>query len=94
MLRFGRKFSRHIDGGDHTVGPRDSFAGDGKGRAVVGAGPRKWQAKGHVHAAMKGVQFQRDQSLIVIHAEGGIPLLVGKVMEQCVRRDRSIEKCS
>jgi len=39
-------------------------------------------------AAWKAGHFQELDRM------GGIPLLVGKVMEQCVRRDRSIEKCS
>ncbi len=55
--------------------------------AVIGAGARKRQAERHVHAAMKRVQLERDQSLIVIHAKNGIELAFSRAMKDCVGRE-------
>src|SRR5262245_24471833 len=58
-----------IDRGYHAVGPGDSFAGNFKCSAVIGTGARKRKTERHIHTLVKGVKFQRDQTLIVIHAK-------------------------
>ncbi len=36
---------------------------------MIRAGSRKWEPQGNVHAFVKGMQLQWDQSLIVIHTK-------------------------
>ena len=79
-----RKFHRESNRGDHAVGPRDSLAGDGESGAVIGAGAREGEAESDVHSFMESVEFQRDQSLIVIHAKHGIEFSLDGVMENSV----------
>src|ERR1700722_11487766 len=85
------KFNREFDRSDHAVGLCESFAGDRKGGAVIGAGAGEWEPKRYVHAAMKGVQFERDQPLIVIHAKSGTPPPLRQTMKERVGRDRAGE---
>ena len=86
MRFFQSEFNREVDRGDHAVGAGDSFAGNLKRSAVIGTSARKRQTQGHIHAIVKCVQFQRDQSLIVIHAENGIEFTFNRAMENCVGR--------
>src|SRR6266487_1930904 len=88
---FLREFSGQLDRRNHTVGPRDAFARDIERGAMIGAGARKGQAEGHVHTAVKGMKFKRDQTLIVIHAKGGVPFPVSKMEKKCVRGDGALE---
>ena len=78
------QFGGKIDGGDHAVRAGDSFAGNFKRGAVIGTGARKRKAKRHVHTFVKGVKFQRNQSLIVIHAEYRIEFAFNRTMKNCV----------
>src|SRR5207248_8854041 len=97
-----RKIHGEIDRCDHTVGTGNSLAGNFKCGAVIGTGSRKRKAKRYVHTLVKGVKFQRDQSLIVIHAEYRIELIfnhmvkdgVGGVVtgEKGMKMDRSGER--
>src|SRR6476469_10805266 len=63
------EFHREIDRGNHAVGPREVFPCDLESGAVIGARSGKGKPEGDVHAFVKRVEFQRDESLIVIHAE-------------------------
>src|SRR5205823_8605873 len=90
---FLREFPSQLDRRNHTVGPRDAFARYIERGAMIGAGARKGQAESHVHTAVKGVKFKRDQTLIVIHAKGGVPFPVSKMEKKCVRGDGAFEGC-
>src|SRR5689334_18800639 len=74
-----------IDRRDHAVGLGDSFAGNLECGAVIRTGPGKWQPQRGVHAAVKSVQLERDQSLIVIHAKHGVEFTFYRAMEYRVR---------
>src|SRR5438128_2476199 len=80
-----------IDRRDHAVGARDAFARNIERGAMIGTGARKGQAEGNVYTGMEGVQLQRDQTLIVIHAKGGVPFLVSEMKEERVRGDGTFE---
>ena len=78
------QFGGKIDGGDHTVRTSHSFTGNFERGAVIGAGARKGKPKRHVHTLVKGVEFQRNQSLIVIHAEYRVEFAFNRTMKNCV----------
>ena len=86
-----RKFNGEPDCSNHAVMVRDSLAGNPKRRAVIGTGARKGQTEGHIHAAVESVQFQWDQTLVVIHAENGIEFIFRGAMENCIGRKRTDE---
>ena len=86
LLILRGQFHREFDRGDHAVGARDSFAGDFERGSVIRTRARKWQAQRHIHALVKGVELQRNQSLIVIHAEHCIPFAFAGVMKNRVGR--------
>src|SRR5438067_4459378 len=88
-----RELRGQIDRSDHTVWARDAFAGDIEGGAVIGTGARERQAEGDVHCGMKGVQVQRNQALIMIQTESGVPFLVNEMEEESIRRDGPLENC-
>ena len=90
-IDFSGEFYGEIDRGDHAVGARNSFARDLKRGAMIGTRARKRQAKRHIHAFVKCVKFQRDQSLIVIHAEHGIEFTFHCAMKNCVGGKRAGE---
>src|SRR5437764_6565868 len=87
LTLFPRQLCRQIDRRNHTVGASDAFARDVEGGAMIGAGSGKGQAESNVYAGMEGMQFQRDQTLIVVHANCGVPFLVSEMEEERVRRD-------
>ena len=66
-------------------------AGQVEGGAVVGTGAGVGQTKGHVHAGVEGEEFERDQSLVVIHAEDAVEFPGHGAMENGVRRVRAGE---
>ena len=82
---FFRQLRREINCGDHAVGSRDTFAGDFKCSAMVRTGAREWQPERYVHAAVKCVQLQRNQSLIVVHAKHRIEFTFNGTVENGVR---------
>ena len=41
------------------------------------------------HAAKKVMQFERNQSLIMIHADNGVVITLDRVVKQAVRRKRA-----
>src|SRR5205809_7199948 len=75
-----------IDRRDHAVRTCNSFAGNFKRGAVIGTGARKRKPKRRVHTLVKGVEFQRNQSLIVIHAKYRIEFAFDRTMKNCVGR--------
>src|SRR4029453_10266979 len=79
-----RKHDCEINRGDHAVRTGHSSAGNFKRGAVIRTGARKRKPKRHVHALVKGVEFQRNQSLIVIHAEYRVEFAFNRTMENCV----------
>src|SRR6266576_6569879 len=81
-----RKLHGEINSGDHALRTGDSFAGNFKRSAVIGTGAGKRKAKRHIHALVKGVKFQRNQSLIVIHAEHRIEFTFNRSVKNCVGR--------
>ena len=78
---------------DHAIGARDPFARDFKGRAVIGARAWKWQSERHVHTVVECVKFQRDQTLVVIHAKNRVEFTFGRAMKNRVGRMRAGEDC-
>ena len=90
-MTLSAQLHREIDRGDHAVGTRDAFAGNFKRGAVIGTGARKRQAKRHIHTAVEGVQFQWDQSLIVIHAEHRVEFAFNRAVKNGVGRNRTGE---
>src|SRR6267378_7747875 len=87
-LRFrDSELHRKIDGGDHAVRSRESFSGNFKRSAVIGAGPREGETQRHVHTFVKGMQLQWDQSLIVIHAKHRIEFAFNRAVKNCVGRN-------
>ena len=74
-----------MDRSNHTICPRDSFSRNFKCSAVIWTGARKWKAQRHVYAFVKCMQFQRDQSLIVVHAKNRVEFAFDRPMENCVR---------
>ena len=52
-----RQFYGEIYRGDDAVGSRDSFPGNIKRGAVIGARPGKWKAQRDVHSFVKGMQL-------------------------------------
>src|ERR1700724_1347864 len=85
-VTFLDQFHRQIDRRDHAIGTRDSFAGDVERGAMIRTRPRERQPERHIHAAVKGVEFQRNQTLIVIHAEHGVEFAFGGAMENGIWR--------
>ena len=59
---------------------------------MVGAGAHKRQAERDVHPLVKGVELERDEPLVVIHAEHAIEFPFGGAKEQRVRRNRPGER--
>ena len=56
---------------------------------MIRAGAREWESKSDVHTFMEGVEFQRDQSLIVIHAKDRVEFSLDRAMKNGVRRERT-----
>ena len=88
---FLRELRGQIDCRNHTVGPRDAFSRNIERGSVIGTGAGKGQTEGDVHAGMKGVQLQWNQTLIVIHAESGVPFPVSEMEEESVGRNGPFE---
>src|SRR4051794_5911018 len=86
-----RELRGEVNCRDHAVGPCGTLARDVEGGSMIGTGPRKRQAERHVHSGMKGVQLQWNQTLIVIHAESGVPFSASKMEEESVGRKRAGE---
>src|SRR2546423_4568493 len=83
------EFHREIDRGDHAISPRNVFAGDVEGRSMIGACAREGKTERYVYAFVKGVQLQRNQSLVVINAKHGVPGAVRGVIKNGVGGKRT-----
>src|SRR5436190_21353985 len=88
-----RHFHREVHRGYHAVRPRNVFAGDVEGRSVIGACPREGKTESYVYAFVKGVQLQRNQSLVVIHAKHGVPGAICSVIKNGVGGKRTANDC-
>ncbi|KAF5408223.1 MAG: hypothetical protein Udaeo2_15990 [Candidatus Udaeobacter sp.] len=53
---------------------------------MIGTGARKRKTERHIYALVKGVKFQRDQPLIVIHAEYRIEFIFNRTVKDGVGR--------
>ena len=51
----------------------------------------KGQAEGDVYSLVKGMELKRDQTLVVVHAEHGVPFTIPRMMKNCVRGERPVE---
>ena len=58
-----------IHGGDQTGNVGDALPGNVKGGSVIDAGADHWEAQRDVDAGIEIQRFERDQSLIVVHAD-------------------------
>ena len=83
---FFRQLHCELDGGDHAVRSRDSFARDLKSRAMIRTGTRERKPEGDVHSFMEGMQLQWNETLIVIHAEHRVPFAGDCAVENGVGR--------
>jgi hypothetical protein len=83
---FSNQLYGEINRRNHAVWTRDSFAGNFERGAVIGTGTGKRKAKCHIHTFVKGVKFQWDQTLIVIHAEHRIEFTFNCTVKNCVGR--------
>jgi len=81
------KCGGEADGGFHAVGAGNASTGDLEGGAVVGARSHKWEAERDIHAFVKGMELQRDQPLVVIHAKDTIELPLNGAVENGVGRE-------
>ena len=63
-------------------------AGDVEGGAVIGRGAHERQAERHVHRVVEGQRLDRDQRLVVIHAERDVVARARPLVEQRVGRQR------
>src|SRR5579859_4671673 len=83
-----RHLGRQLQRRDQTVGARLAGAGQTEGGAVIGRGADEGQAEGDIDPAMKIERLDRDQHLVVIHAERHV---IGRPrfgMEQGIARQR------
>ena len=93
LVRRIRQFHRQSDGGDHAIGSRDILPSDHEGRSMIGAGSGKREPESHIHALMKGVEFERDQTLVVIHAKNRVEFSCDRPMENGIGRVGAGEDC-
>ena len=85
------KVGGEADGGFHAVCTGNAATGDVEGRAVVGARADKWQAKRDIYSFVEGMEFERDEALIVIHAQHSVELAFDGAVENGIRRKRALE---
>jgi hypothetical protein len=85
------EFGGEADGGFHAVRAGDALTSDLEGRAVVGASANEWKAEGDIHPSVKGMELERDQALVVIHAKDAIEFPLHRTVENRVRRERALE---
>lgn len=56
---------------------------------MVRAGPWKWQAQRDIHPFIEGVELERDQTLVMIHAQNAVELALYDAIKKCIRRMRA-----
>src|SRR5690606_33133512 len=79
-----RHLPRHAERRDQARRIGDALSGDIIGGAVIGRGADEIKAERDIDAAVKINGFQRDQRLIMIHAEDGVILRPRRRMKQAV----------
>lgn len=79
------------DGGQHGGWIGQAAAGDAEGGAVIGTGPGFGQPERDVDRRLEIQQFERNQSLVVIHGDHGIEVPAGRVAEHRVGNRRAGE---
>ena len=63
-----------------------SFGGNVKGGAVIGRRSHEGQTECNVHGGVEGNGLDRDQSLIMVHSNGGVVALASTVVEDGIGR--------
>ena len=66
------------------MGLGNALAGDRESSAMIRAGARERESKSDIHSFMECVQFQRDQSLIVIHAKDPVEFSLNRTVKNGV----------
>jgi hypothetical protein len=89
ILSAGGQFTGQADGVNHGGWIRLMFPGDAKSRAVIGAGARDGEAEGDVDGGVKIEEFQRNQTLIVIHRDDRVEIAQRRVAENRVGDSRT-----
>jgi hypothetical protein len=69
---------------DHARRTSDALSGDLKSCSMIRTGSRKRQSQRDVYALIESVEFQRNQTLIVIHAENSIKFTLDDSVEKRV----------
>src|SRR6056297_29016 len=78
----GGEARAEAQGRDQAVGPRHALAGNIEGRAMIRRDAQEGKAERDVHRLVEGDGLDRDQCLVVIHAQGGIETGAGAGMKQ------------
>src|SRR6266404_4382673 len=68
----GRHLTRQPQRGDQALGARTTSAGDCKGSSMIRRGPHEGQSERGIHPAIEVDRLDRDQRLIMIHAQCGV----------------------
>src|SRR6185312_7542565 len=79
-----RHLAGELEGGDQAGRVGAAGAGDVEGGAVIGRGADEGEAERDVDAAVEIDRLDRDERLVVIHAEHGVVALARRRMEQRV----------
>lgn len=56
---------------------------------MVRAGSWKWQAQRDIHPFIEGMELERDQALVMIHAQDAVELALYDAIKKCIRRIRA-----
>ena len=85
------KFGSEADGGFHAVGTGNATTGDVKGCAVVGTRADEWKAERNIHPLVEGMELERDEALVVIHAKDSVEFAFDSAVENGVRGKWALE---
>ena len=85
------KFGREANGCFHAVGTGDAATGDVEGCAVVGTRADEWNAERNIHPFVEGMELERDEALVVIHAKDSVEFALHRSVENGVRGKRALE---
>ena len=85
------EFGGEADRGFHAVRAGDAATGDLEGGSVVGTGANEWKTEGDIHPFVEGMELERDQALVVIHAKNAIEFPLHRTMENRVWREGALE---
>ncbi len=84
-----RHVCSRLQGGNQARRAGAPGAGDVERRAVVGRGPDPRQSQGNIDPALDIEGLERDQALVVVHADGGIVGRPRRLVEQGIGRVRA-----